>query len=62
MHFWSFILGYIFSWIEELSIIPIIKRWQKQCNYDCSKCKVWDCQYHICQEKKKKEAKKYAKE
>ena len=58
MHFWSFVLGYLFSWIEELSVFPIRKKWQKQCKYDCSKCKVWDCQYHICKEKRDKLVKK----
>lgn len=62
MNFWSFILGYLFSWIEDFSVYGIRRNWQKQCNYDCSKCKCWDCQYHICQENKKKEAKKYVKE
>lgn len=62
MEFWCFILGYVLHWFEDLSVLPMKRKRQKQCNYDCSKCRVWDCQYHICQEHKKKEAKKNAKE
>lgn len=27
----------------------------KKCNYDCSKCKNWHCQYHSCERKKHKQ-------
>lgn len=26
----------------------------KKCNYDCSKCKNWHCQYHECESKRNK--------
>ena len=27
----------------------------KKCNYDCSKCKNWHCQYHECERKRQKQ-------
>lgn len=54
MEFWYFIFGYAFSWLEDLLVLPIRRKWQKECKYDCSKCKVWDCQYKLCNEKRRK--------
>ena len=30
-------------------------KWRKDCKYDCSKCRVFDCPYHHCQYLKNKE-------
>lgn len=29
------------------------KKWRKECNFDCSKCKVWDCNVFNCEKYKK---------
>lgn len=54
----GFMIGILFIifnyFIEEL----FKSKWRKQCNYNCDKCKVWDCQYHLCHSrilKKRKE-------
>ena len=57
-----FILGMSFQifldLIIDLIVEPIRKKWRKECNYDCSKCKVWDCDKHLCDHKRKKEEEK----
>lgn len=50
----GFIIGFSVDVIGNLLIIPIKKKWQKDCNYDCSKCKVWDCEMHDCMRRKKR--------
>jgi len=45
----------ILSLISDLLITKYRKYLAKKCNYDCSKCKVWDCQQHSCLECIKKE-------
>ena len=54
----GFVLGIIFDWFNWFSVEPIRKKWRKQCNYDCSKCKVWDCERFLCLAQKEKEIKK----
>lgn len=54
----SFIWGYLYSIILDISVYPIKRKWRRQCNYDCSKCKVWDCERHDCLNQKRKELKK----
>lgn len=48
------LVGYFMPFIENLFVEPIRKKWRKQCNYDCSKCKVWDCDKKVCDFKKLK--------
>lgn len=31
----------------------IRRKWRKECNFDCSNCKVWDCDRHDCLAQKK---------
>lgn len=54
----GFALGIIFEWFNWFSVEPIRKKWRRQCNYDCSKCKVWDCGRFYCLEQKEKENRK----
>lgn len=54
----GFILGAIFDWFNNLSVEPIRKKWRRQCNYDCFKCKVWDCDRFYCLAQKEKENRK----
>lgn len=49
---------YFVSVIYVLSIALIRKKWKEECNYDCSKCRVWDCEAHDCIRQKEKEKKK----
>ena len=53
-----FIIGVIFEHICSLSVEPIRKKWRRQCNYDCTKCKVWDCDFHRCVSQEKCDLKK----
>lgn len=54
----GFFIGTLFDCFSNLSVEPIRRRWRKKCNYDCSKCKVWDCGRHLCIEEKEKENRK----
>lgn len=49
--FYGFILGNLISLIGDLLCEPIRNKWRKDCNYDCSKCKVWDCKLNSMEEK-----------
>ncbi len=53
----GFICGTIFDLLCNLSIIPFKRKYAKDCNFDCSKCKVWDCERHDCIRMKEKEEK-----
>lgn len=48
------LLGSLTPLICNLLCEPIRNRWRKQCNYDCSKCGVWDCNVHDCKKYKDK--------
>lgn len=48
------LVGFLFIILCDLSCEPIRNKWRKDCNYDCSKCKVWDCQKKKCDLKKSK--------
>lgn len=39
----NFLITYIAIGICELSLISLKRRNAKKCNYDCEKCKNWDC-------------------
>lgn len=54
----GFFIGSAFDCFSNLMVEPIRRRWRKQCQYNCSKCKVWDCGRHICSEQKYKDEKK----
>lgn len=43
------------EFINSLIYIFIYKIYSKKCNYDCSKCKTWDCPAHYCNEMSKKQ-------
>lgn len=48
----NFMLGFLLGMFNDLlcylSTIPIKRKWRRECNYDCSKCRVWDCERHNC--------------
>ncbi len=48
----DFLIGYIIGFsvdtIFQLILIPVKKKWRRECNYDCSKCRVWDCGRFDC--------------
>lgn len=50
----GFLIGYFFDLLQYYSTLPIRNHWKKQCGYNCDKCKVWDCEYHVCRYKKEK--------
>lgn len=54
----GFLIGTLCDYFSNLSVERIKRRWRRQCNYDCSKCKVWDCDRFYCLEQKEKENKK----
>lgn len=54
----GFFIGSLCECFSNLSVEPIRRRWRRQCNYDCSKCKVWDCDRFYCLVQKEKENKK----
>lgn len=54
MYFICFIVGVIFNAICDLVVEPTRRQWRKECNFDCSKCKVWDCSRKRCLNYKKK--------
>lgn len=58
----GFILAIIFEWFNNLSVEPIKRKWRRQCNYDCFKCKVWNCDRFYCLAQKEKEIKKMERE
>ena len=54
----GFILGSLFESFNYLLLEPMKRKWRRQCKYDCSKCKVWDCDKHLCRNQKIKDIKK----
>lgn len=48
-----FLIGILYSILLDLIVEPIRIRWRKQANYDCKKCKVWDCPAKKCIKKSK---------
>lgn len=57
----NFMLGFLLGMFNDLlcylSTIPIKRKWRRECNYNCSKCRVWDCERHDCIRIKEKEKK-----
>lgn len=54
----GFIVGSLYSVIGSLLCEPVRRKWRKECNYDCSKCRVWDCPRHTCLKCKEKSKRK----
>lgn len=48
------IIGYLLFIFLDLINEPTRNKWRKDCKYDCSNCKVWDCQKKICDYKKER--------
>ena len=48
-----FLIGILYSILLDLIVEPTRIRWRKQVNYDCKKCKVWDCPAKKCIKKSK---------
>ena len=44
----GFAFGCLYDFLSYLIVIPIKKKWRRECNYDCSKCRVWDCERFDC--------------
>lgn len=63
--FCAFLLGLILkSGIDLIRycLCELIRRkWRKECNFDCSNCKVWDCDRHDCLAQKKNHERKLKK-
>lgn len=38
-----FVLGFLYSYLCDLVVEPIRRKWRKDCGFNCSKCKVFDC-------------------
>ena len=51
MNFFSFLFLLILC---EVPVELLRIYYRKKCNYDCSKCKCWDCPYLHCQYLKNK--------
>lgn len=52
------IYGATMNILFDLFVYPLKRKWRRQCNYDCSKCKVWDCDRHYCLKQKNKDERK----
>ncbi len=50
----GFFIGSLFDCFCNLMVEPIRRRWRKECKYNCSNCRVWDCGRHLCIQQKKK--------
>ena len=44
----GFVFGSLFDLFCDLCVIPLKRKWKRDCNYDCSKCRVWDCERFDC--------------
>lgn len=53
----GFLLGMFNDFLCSLTVIPIKRKWRRECNYDCSKCKVFDCERFDCMRQMKKDKK-----
>ena len=49
-----FFAGWLYSILLDIGVEQIRKKWRKQCNYNCSMCKVWDCPVHKCNKEYRK--------
>lgn len=54
----GFFIGSAFDCFCNLMVEPLRRRWRRECKYNCSKCKVWDCSRHNCLKQKYKDEKK----
>lgn len=57
-----YILFFYFTFLlvlDTLFDIYTAYKYSKECNYNCEKCKKWDCQYKKCQYNKNKKIKVY---
>jgi len=54
INFLAILLIGLIEFINSLIYIFMYKGYSKKCNYDCSKCKIWDCPAHYCNEKRLK--------
>ena len=50
MYLMFFVFGFLYNDLLDLVVEPIRRKWRKECKFDCSKCKVWDCSRN-CKEK-----------
>lgn len=56
--FFRFLLAMFALFLADMSVTFMKKRNAKKCNYDCSKCKNWDCWSSYCKEKREGDNKK----
>jgi hypothetical protein len=54
MYMIYFMFGVLFNYLLVLVVEPIRNKWRRDCKFDCSKCKVWDCDKKVCDYKKQK--------
>lgn len=56
-----FIIGYLLGMFTDLcwylTNIPSKRKWRRECNYNCSKCRVWYCDKFDCMRQMKKDKK-----
>lgn len=53
----GFAFGCLYNFLCYLIAIPTKRKWRRECNYDCSKCKVFDCERFDCVRQMKKDKK-----
>lgn len=53
----GFVFGCLYNFLSYLIVIPTKRKWRRECNYDCSKCKVFDCERFDCIRQMKKDKK-----
>lgn len=54
MYMIYFMFGFLFNYLLDLVVEPIRNKWRRDCKFDCSKCKVGDCDKKVCDYKKQK--------
>lgn len=54
MFWFGFVVGSFIPFIDNLIVESIRNKWRKYCGFNCSKCKVWDCDKKVCDYKKLK--------
>ena len=54
MYLMFFVFGFLYNDLLDLVVEPTCRKWRKECEFDCSKCKVWDCSRKQCLKYKEK--------
>lgn len=54
MYLMFFVFGFLYNDLLDLVVEPTRRKWRKECEFDCFKCKVWDCSRKQCLKYKEK--------